>query len=373
MTLGVQALAGLAVLGAFTLAYAPTMIGLTAQRLLLSQSLMRGAHVTYVQGLPLAVATLWSLSVAASVCAVLILSTPSAFLLIPILSLFTLLQDFLRYMFLGSRQAANAFTADLVWFLVGMIGLFVAYLRVESALQSILMSQTVGAVIATIMLLHARMRVRARYPSGLAPVKPLFLESVFISMLPYASQYLVAFFVGLSVVGEFRSAQLLMVPVTMLATQVQAIVFPRLRPENARAVQKWGSICAVLALSAGLGVMMVRWLDPWRVFNTLGFGHGADFYLTVLLLALGATVSLYLMVYMVRIRVILDRSIWLRWRLGSAVLEPFVSITAGLALGAPGLACGSVASNLVAMSGIGWNDRRLRDRRRRVVLKPTDP
>ncbi|WP_157084124.1 hypothetical protein [Millisia brevis] len=358
MTLGVQAFAGLSTLGAFALAYAPTMMGLTAQRLLLSQNLMRGAHVASVEFLPIAVVSLWVLSVGASIGVVVLIPGPTVFALIPVLCLFTLLQDFLRYMFLGANRSFHAFVADLTWFVLGIAGLGIAAVHQTGALQAVLLSQTFGAVVSTAMLFAARREIRARYPSGVAPVKPLFVEAVVISVLPYVSQYCIAFIIGIAVVGEFRSAQLLMVPVTMLATQAQAIIFPRLRPEDFSSVQRWAILCGLLAGSAGAIVVAVRWVDPWNVFDSLGFGDTRSFYVTTGLLVLGAVLSLYLMLYMVRIRIVLTKAVWLRWRLGAAFLEPTASIAAGLAVGTAGLAAGSLAANGTSAIGLLTHDLR---------------
>lgn len=349
MTVGVQAFAGLQVLGAFSLIYAPAVVGLAIQRLVLSQTLMRGAHVSRVSGLPMALVLMWVTFPGLSALMSVLVSGPAVFKLLPVLCCLSLFQDFLRYMFLGAKAPAPAFVSDLVWFGIGALGLAAAIAAPAHALGCIIGAQIAGAMVSAAALFHARNRIGAIRITKTAPVGHLLTEAATISTLPQLSQYIIAGFVGVAVVGEFRSAQLMIVPVTMLATQTQAIIFPRLNPQDRGAVHRWALLAGAAAGLTGLTLMGARALNPFGVFDLLGFGDNASFYWTLAALTLGAALSLYLMIYMVRIRIVLPQSYWLRWRIGAAVIEPIASVGSGIAFGAPGLALGSLTSNTVTL------------------------
>ncbi|CCW10913.1 hypothetical protein EBESD8_14470 [Rhodococcus aetherivorans] len=357
MTVGVQAFAGIETLGAFSLIYAPAVVGLAIQRLVLSQTLMRGAHVSRVAGLPLALVLMWMSFPGLSALMSVIVSGPAVFKLLPLLCCLSLFQDFLRYMFLGAKVPAAAFGSDLVWFVIGVLGLATAIVVPGHALELIIGTQIVGATISAAALFRVRSRIGTIRIIKTAPVGHLLTEAATISTLPQVSQYIIAGFVGISVVGEFRSAQLLIVPVTMLATQAQAIVFPRLDPEDRSAVKRWSLLCGTAAGILGLVLMFARAINPLGVFDLLGFGDSSSFYWTLGALTLGAALSLYLMIYMVRIRIVLPQSYWLRWRIGAAVIEPLASVGAGIAFGAPGLALGFVTSNAATLVGLAAKER----------------
>lgn len=357
MTVGVQAFAGIVALGAFSLIYAPAVVGLAIQRLVLSQTLMRGAHVSRVAGLPLALVLMWMSFPGLSALMSVIVTAPAVFKLLPLLCCLSLFQDFMRYMFLGAKAPAPAFVSDLVWFVIGAIGLLAAMAVPEHALVAIVGSQIVGAAISAAALFKVRSRIGTIRITKTAPVGHLLTEAATISTLPQLSQYIIAGFVGVSVVGEFRSAQLMVVPITMLATQAQAIVFPRLDPEDRGAVRRWALLCAAAAGVLGLLLMIARTINPFGVFALLGFGDSSSFYWTLAALTFGASLSLYLMIYMVRIRIVLPQSYWLRWRIGAAAIEPIASVGSGIAFGAPGLALGFVASNAASLAGLMAKER----------------
>ncbi|MHD0300601.1 hypothetical protein RCF19_32390 [Rhodococcus qingshengii] len=359
MTVGVQAFAGIETLGAFSLIYAPAVVGLAIQRLVLSQTLMRGAHVSRVSGLPLALVLIWMFFPGLSAVLSVVVSAQGAFKMLPLLCCLALFQDFLRYMFLGAKTPAPAFAADLEWFVVGGLGLVTAIVVPGHALQLIIGAQVVGGATSAAMLFKIRRRVGSIRITKTASVRHLLAEAIAISTLPQLSQYIIAGLVGIAVVGEFRSAQLMMVPITMLATLAQAIVFPRLDAENCGAVQRWAILCGFAAGVLGLVLMIARAMNPFGAFDLLGFGDGQSFYAAVGALILGGALSLYLMIYMVRIRIVLPQAYWLRWRIGAAVIEPLASVWGGIALGAPGLAFGSVASNAATVVGLAAKERRI--------------
>ncbi|WP_432676780.1 hypothetical protein ACRAJ3_15350 [Rhodococcus pyridinivorans] len=312
-----------------------------------------------VMNLPTALVSMWLIFPATSAAISFVVGGPSVFKLLPFLCLLSLIQDFLRYMFLGAKKPALAFTADLVWFVTGVVGFAASLAFQENGLFCLIGTQILGASVASIILFRGRNRLSSVRVIKTARVGSLLTEAATISTLPQISQFVIASIIGVSAVGEYRSAQLLMVPVTMIASQAQAIVFPRLIPEDRKSIHKWALLCGGTAGILGIIILAARWLDPFGIFDFFGFADGSSYYWTVAFIGTAAALGLYLMIYMVRIRIVVPGSFWLRWRIGIAALEPVVSVGVGVMAGAPGLALGSVASNVTALAAMGARDYRV--------------
>ncbi len=355
VSLGVQLAGGSEGLGAYALITGPYVMVLAVQRMILSQNVMRGAALREVPRLTRTLIVLHVGALLTSVALVLILGGMPWMWVAACAVPLGLSQDFYRSHLFGQHAPAGAMLSDLVWLGVATLGVVIS---VVSPIINPLLTAVGGSLVGCVLaLVIAAVVSQSRGPRmvenlNLVRLAPLVCECLLVFGMAQIAQYVCALVVDVAEVGEYRSAALLLTPLTFVASFAQSLYYPRIDISDRSQVARLSGGLAAVSIVIGLITMVLAWVDPWRVFSSLGFVATGSFMLTVLFLVIGLSLGAGLGALLLRVRVYWRSVLWLRIRSVGAILDPLVAVPVSMLVGAPGIALGPLANNLGVCSQI---------------------
>jgi hypothetical protein len=349
----VQATAGTAALGAFAIVTGPLTVSLAIQRGIASQTLLRGGHWRDVPGwLSTFVAiTAASAGVMATLC--VLFHTPWWSWLVVAAVPVVHIEDAYRFQQFGRGYPARAAIVDGAWLCVQLSTLAaLAILGVKLSPGIAVGTWLVGGA-ASLVLVGALSRGTgsdAEPPPELAKVWHLALETFGVVGVAQISIYVVAVFSSVERVGQFRLAQLAVTPAGLISASLLPILLPKIQlgVSGGRIVTR-ASLLVALAGGACCAAY-VAMPEEARAFVNLPFQPVV--LATMVILIVGMTLSIFVAVRLTLVRISRPPRYWIRRHFLAAMTEPGVSITAGLILGAPGIALGSVVHQLFVLAGL---------------------
>lgn len=348
---GIQTVAGLSALGLYTLVSIPAVAGLAIQRQVLSQTVVRGANPVSVPGLLLFQVMLIGTATSASFAMALVNGADVWLLLVAALTPVSLFQDFWRFTLFGQSRPVVVLGSDLIW-LVGPVAGYVLVktrgLGNSALIDFVALSVGTAACSLLVIAVCARLRTTDATDS-VAGVGAVAAEAVSIFGLAQVSQLVIGLAVSPTTVGEFRSMQLLLTPVTLMASLLVLIVIPKMNVTNRRSVLNSSAACCSLIGSAGVAIIVFWLVNPLGILSSLGFAEFNSAVWVLAVLVLAGVISSFSAIYMVRIRVQQSSRRWLPIRVAGAILDPLISIPGVLIIGTAGLGLGSLSAGSVSL------------------------
>jgi hypothetical protein len=349
----VQATAGTTALGAFAIVTGPLTVSLAIQRGIASQTLLSGGYWREVPGWVTTFVAITATSAAVMALLCVLFHTPWWSWLLVVVVPIVHIEDAYRFQQFGRGYPANAAIADFVWLIVQLSSLAAfALLGMKLSPGLAVGTWLIGGAASLVLvgsLSHGKTPGTVT-PQEIANVWHLTLETFGVVALAQVSIYAVAVFSSMERVGQFRLAQLAVTPAALVSSALLPILLPKiqLRARGGRIVSH-ASILIALAGGACCAAYVVMPEDA-RALVKLPFQPAV--LATMVLLIAGMTLSIFVAARMTLVRISRPARYWIRGRFLAATTEPGVSVAAGLILGAPGIALGSVVHQLVVLASL---------------------
>ncbi|MEE3851347.1 hypothetical protein VZC37_13460 [Gordonia sp. LSe1-13] len=317
--------------------------------MILSQNVLRGARISEIPYLRIVLLLIQISACATSVGIVIWLGSDSwmwfAAAGVPI----GLIQDQYRSMLFGHQFPVASMISDITWLTFVVISLLIglALYSVDSP-NFIVGASTIGCCVAVVVAVLAANAPSGRslYSVEFVPLGPLVFESLLVFGMAQVAQYVCAIVVNVSAVGEYRSALLLLTPITFVSSFAQAVFYPRLDIDDKNRVLGIGACVSGVCLIFGLlGIGLSSW-DPLSLFSRFGFNATGSFVATATILSLALSLGAGLGVILLRLRVLWRPRRWLKIRAFASLWDPAIGVPSAIALGAPGIALGPLANNV---------------------------
>lgn len=347
IALAIQVTGGSEWLGAWAIASAPLTVAIALQRALLSQSALRGARLRLIRGCGPTLVGVAAAAVAATILLAVWFSLPAALFLVALSVPPVLFQDAYRLRQFGLHRPEMSMYSDTIW-----LGLSLATATTLGVVENVL-SPAVMIIAYAVGACAAAGFSAATWPKQGKSLQKyprtayLMLESGSIIGLSNIAQIVVAGVVSLGVVGELKLAQTLIQPVIFVGNFSQSLLVPKLDLRSNRSMRRMAGAAGALCLGSGLVCLIVIGvlgpiLDRWMALDS-------DVLIASAVLIVGLSIGVAIAIEMVRVRAAFPPRAWLPARIAGAIADPLVSIPAGIVLGAPGLALGPLANNLVLL------------------------
>jgi hypothetical protein len=330
------------------------VVTLSVQRWLCTQVLLPGSpsrrdfwRLIAISSALAAAASLWALAVTTR------LPEARQFTILALCILPAHAQDLGRFVCFGRQRPALAAASDVTWLAVVIVAAVWSAVASEWSVVAVSWAWGLGALLGLMVLAPVFRGSTVNAASALHVAWAGLLVESFL--VPLAGQVFVlglAHQQGVSAVGTFKLAQVLLSINTLVVSGAVAYLVPRTALTEGAAVRRAALGTGATVAATGGAVTIALLVVPSSVFAVAQIETSTVLVWTVALLAGANVFAGITSMWMVRIRALAPARQWVSGRLVSAYLEPAVGLSLSPVLGPAAGGIGQLANQIGLLFGV---------------------